>query len=215
MFRRQRRADCTPGRLLLGLGVCVVIAVILGGCGGDDDGYYPPYDQFPHYKRVTIYLNVSDESARALGGVTVWVDGIAQAELTSWDYVTLGQGYPSDWQGFQTNWVKAGFTVALYDYNDRVDMEVVVSKAGYYSQSTTFRIDDSLSNDVRARETFVMEPNLGPASAGADKPRPKAQPGEVISFGKGASSAQVDKAVYQLSSATEPLSPRREQLVTG
>ncbi|MCE5219598.1 hypothetical protein LLH03_21460 [bacterium] len=215
MFRRQRQADCTPGRLLLGLGVCVVIAVILAGCGGDDEYYYPPYDEFPHYKRLTILLNVSDASARALGGVTVWVDGIAQAELTSWDYVTLGNGYPIDWQGFQTNWVKAGFTVALYDYNDRVKVEVVVSKAGYYSQSTSFWIDDSLTNDVRARETFVMEPNLGPASAGVKKPRPKAQPGEVISFGKGASSAHVDKAMYQLSAATEAVLVRREPLVIG
>jgi hypothetical protein len=172
------------GLALLGL---TLGSILLGGCGGSDDYYYgPPDGGFPHYRQFTIVLNVSDADGHALGGATVWVDGVAQAEKTSWDFVALGRGYPDSWRGFLANWIKGGYTVTLYDYYDKVDVTVMVSKTGYQTQSTTFHIDDSLPRDVFGRDTFIMERSAGPASAEPGTPVVKPQPGEVVGMEKGA-----------------------------
>lgn len=178
---------CTVQQPYRGLALLALAlgSILMGGCGGGDDHYYgPPDGSFPHYRQFTIVLNVSDADGHALGGATVWVDGVAQSERTSWDFVALGRGYPDSWRGFLANWIKGGYTVTLYDYYDKVDVTVMVSKSGYQTQATTFHIDDSLPRDVFGRDTFIMERSAGPASAEPGTPVMKPQPGEVVGVDK-------------------------------
>jgi len=167
-------------RTLLVLGACVSVLFALQGCGGGGD-----YDEpEPRYHDMTIILNVSDFDGDALGEVTVWVNGVAQAEKTSWQFVTLGDGYPESWQGHRANWIKGGFTVATYGAYDVATVEVIVSKTGYYTQATEFDVSDDLPSEVYARDTFIMEPAPHVTTAEIDNPRKKAAPGEVIGASK-------------------------------
>jgi len=76
------------------------------------------------------------------------------------------------------------FTVVTYGWDDLVEVDVMVTKAGYRSQATTFEITGDLPVDVYGRETFAMERYVGPLSAENDKPVRKAKPGEVIGWSK-------------------------------
>lgn len=174
------------GGALLALGAWLVVPLLIAGCGGDDwrDDYYygPGPSRFPRYHHVTIILNVSDPAGRALGQVNVWVDGVLQAERTSSQFVALGAGYPESWWGFHANWIKGGFTVATYDYGDVARINVTVSRPGFYSQATEFRISYAQPTEVYARDTFIMEPAVHGASVGEHEPRKKDTPGEVIGW---------------------------------
>lgn len=181
-------SDRTRGRgVLLMLGACIALPLLFAGCSGDwddHDHFYDDYEPEPIYHNVTFILNVSDLDGDALGLATVWIDGVARREKTSWEFVRLGNDYPESWRGFEANWILGGFTVATYGWDDVVDVEVMVTKAGFQSQATTFEITGSLPVDVYARETFALEPSIGPASADADKPIHKTKPGEVIGWTK-------------------------------
>lgn len=186
MTRRLPFGGNGPVTLLtLGLlGACLGTAWLLAGCSGDenDDDYYgSPY---PRYHFVTIILNVSDLAGGALGQATVWVNGVAQDERTSWEFVTLGSDFPPSWRGFRANWIKGGFTVATYGYDDVARIKVMVSKPGYYTQETVFEVDDRQPAEVYARDTFIMQPAPYPTTAGVDKPRVKPTPGEVLGWEK-------------------------------
>jgi hypothetical protein len=150
---------------------------ILGGCGGGGDYSGPPE---PGYRNFTLVLNVSDADGYALGDATVWVDGTAQDGRTSWDFVTLGTGYPESWRGFRANWIQGGYRVVLDEYTGRADITVMVSKTGYTTQATTFHFDESLPKDVYGRDTFIMERSTSTSSAEPGTPVMKPQPGEVI-----------------------------------
>ena len=174
------------GSVIPALGACLLLPLLIAGCGGDDwrDDYYygPGPSPFPRYHHVTIVLNVSDPAGRALGQVNVWVDGVLQPERTSSQFVSLGSGYPESWRGFHANWIKGGFTVATYDYGDVAHINVTVARPGFYSQATEFRISASQPAEVYARDTLIMEPAVHGASADEQEPRMKEAPGEVIGW---------------------------------
>lgn len=184
MTRRHPFGGSTykSARLTLVLGACVALAAALTGCGGSGDDYYYP-DPGPRYHEVNIVLNVSDLAGNAVGEVVVWVNGVAQTGMTSWNFAMLGNNYPPELRGFLANWIQPGFSVATYSPGDYDTIEVMVTKPGYYPQSTTFTITDNLPADVYARETFVMERSPYPNTAEA-KPRVKDKPGEVIGWDK-------------------------------
>lgn len=188
----------------LALGACLLVPLIIAGCGGndwrDDDYYYGPGPSpSPRYHHVTIVLNVSDPAGRALGQVNVWVDGVRQPERTSSQFVTLGAGYPESWRGFRANWIKGGFTVATYDYGDVARITVTVSRPGFYTQATEFHISDDLPTEVYARDTFIMEPAIYGASADEDgqEPRMKQTPGEVIGWSEKSDEAR-DPSMFRV-----------------
>lgn len=166
------------GRYTLALIGFALSPILLAGCGGSDNYYYPPSG--PQYRDLTVVLNVSDADGNALGGATVWVDGVAQDLKTSWDFVVLGTGYPESWRGFRANWIMGGYRVRLDEYTGRADVSVMVSKTGYVTQSTTFRLDEWLPREVFARDTFIMERSTSSASAEPGAAVNKPQPGEVI-----------------------------------
>ncbi len=167
------------------LGACIALPLILAGCDSNHrPRHFDDYTPSPVYHYVTFVLNVSDLDGYALGEATVWVDGVAQREKTAWDFVALDDGFPETWRGFLANWIVGEFTVVTYGWDDLVEVEVMVTKAGYRSQATTFEITGDLPVDVYARETFAMEQYVGPLSAEDDKPVHKAKPGEVIGWSK-------------------------------
>ena len=172
------------------LGACAIVAVGVSGCGGGWE-HNNPADHFPHYKTFSIVLNVSDAGGNALGDAVVWVDGVAQPERTASSFTVLADGFPDGWRGFAANWIKGGFSVTLYNSSDVVDVVVTISKPGYYSQTTTFHIDDSLPAEVWGRDTFIMERSPNPAAAEMQRPRPKAKPGEVVGWSKPAKTSEV------------------------
>ena len=174
----------TVDRTIAMLGACLVIPLVVMGCGGGAGHDWHDPAPLPRYHDVTIILNVSDLDGDALGEVTVWVNGSAQGGKTSWTHVRLDEEYPQEWRGFRANWIKPGFTVATYDYNDVATIDVMVTKRGYVPQTTIFDIDASLPAEVYARDTFVMEPSAFPTTAQEPEPKKKAQPGEVIGWTK-------------------------------
>lgn len=193
------------GSILLMLGACVVVPMLIVGCSSDDwdddDDYY--CDPSPRYHHMTVILKVADLAGDALGQVTVWVDGVPQVERTSWEFVSLGAGYPESWWGFKANWIKSGFTVATYAESDVAKVIVQVSKPGYYTEATTFNVEDSLPTEVYARDTFIMEPAPCPTTAEAQEPRMKEEPGEVIGWDKDTTTSRLP-SMYKLASAGPP-----------
>ncbi len=191
------------------LGACLVIPMLIGGCGGGDDWDDDYYDPEPRYHDLTIILNVSDFAGDALGEVTVWVDQVAQSGKTSWQFVELDRNYPEEWRGFAANWIQTGFSVATYGPGDWVEIDVMVTKPGYYPQVTTFTVENYLPIDVYARDTFVMEPSVNPADASELRPKRKDKPGEVIGWEKKAGSAAAGSEAKQKDEPGQVIGGRR------
>ena len=159
--------------------ILVGAAVLTAGCSGDwwvDDDWYDDYDDLAEWKSIYIYLNVGDQDGHALPGVTVWVDGEAQPDKTEDSYDRLGNAFPPDWRGWKYNWSSGRIRIFTRDGDDRW-IEILVSKTGYESQRTRFRLSYWDPKEIYVRQTFVMEPSAFPAAEPVDAPE---QP-EVIS----------------------------------
>ncbi|MCD6362085.1 MAG: hypothetical protein J7M38_14605 [Armatimonadetes bacterium] len=154
--------------------VLVVVAALISGCGSewwiDDDYYDDDYDEPSVWKSVHIYLNVADQDGKALPGVTVWVDGEAQSQKTANNYDRLDGGFPPEWRGWRYNWSGGPFWFRARS-GRHVVVEIVVSKSGYESQRTTFRLDYWDPDEIYVRQTFVMEPSAGTTSVPAEAPQ--------------------------------------------
>lgn len=164
------------------LGALVLAALLTAGCGSDwwEDDWNGDWNEPSPWKSVHIYLNVADQDGNPLPGVTVWVAGEAQPEKTRDRYQHLGQGFPPDWVGWSYNWDGGPFWFNLRDGDDEI-IEIRVSRSGYRSQRTTFRLEYWGPDEVYVRQTFVMERSVASAGIGTEEVVDAPQQPEVIS----------------------------------
>lgn len=167
----------------IAIGALVVGALLTAGCGSDwwiDDDWDDDYDEPSAWKSVHIYLNVGDQDGRALPDVTVWVAGEAQPNKTESRYQRLGDAFPPNWRGWKYNWSGGPIWFHTRD-GDNLRVEILVSRTGYESQRTTFRLGYWDPDEIYVRQTFVMERRVGAAGVEADTVREAPEQPEIIS----------------------------------
>ena len=158
-------------RLLMASATGLALA-LLAGCGGteldDDYGYDPGAPSYPQYRYLTIALRVTDGGGRALGGATVYVDGVANGTLSADQYYPLDNHYPHNWQGWAANWESDEYRVVINYPGDQDRFEIRVTKPGWTADSTMVTIHDWEPTDIYIRDVMTLwEVQTGGARAQA------------------------------------------------
>ena len=135
----------------------IAIAVLmLGmmGCGAFKDEY--PYPQ-PY----RVMLKVADMDGNPFPGAAVWIDNDLMSERTAAAFTPLGQGFPSEWQDWEANFVSPILYTSI-DFGDDVDpIQLLVTKTGHVVVPETFEIWDVRGTFFK-RFTIIMQPIVCP-----------------------------------------------------
>jgi len=136
--------------LMLGLGLLLV------GCGA--------LETYPKDQEYRVVLQIADQDGNPLAGAAVWVDLSLMEERSAGEFSIAGQGFPSEWQGWQYNFASPTLTTRI-DYEGDTDIVgVVVSKTGYRTQEWEWEVEE-WSDRLFFRRVVIMEP-LCPGTQG-------------------------------------------------
>ena len=158
------------------------LIALLSGCGGTWD--YDPgnYDDSASFqKTLYFYLNAATQDGEALPNVVVWLDGDQQDVRTASSYEQLGNQFPPSWRGWSFNWHSGPVWSDLRDSGGEDRIEMMVSREGYQTQRSHVEFNRWDPQEIYVRQTFVMEPRTGIATAeivDAPQPAEKWSPGQ-------------------------------------
>lgn len=137
-----------------------LVMVLLAGCGGtdldDDNGYNPGVPSYPQYRYLTIALRVVDGGGRALGGATVYVDGVADRTPTAPTFHPLGSLYPYPWRGWAANWESDEYQVVINYPGDQDRFEIRVERPGFTTDHTMVTVRDAEPSEIFIRDVMTL-----------------------------------------------------------